>query len=282
MNKSYTSYLIYLLGIAFIISCGACKKKINYKSPQGYNFTTPEKYNLPSRLDEISGIAFIDNNAETVYAVNDEEGKVYRFNLTDKDYPFSKFSGKGDYEDLAILKNNRIVVLKSDGSLFVFPTDVTNTKEIKIADEFPQLLPKGEYEGIAAQENKVFVLCKDCPSDKKNKQVTIYEIGFTDGTSPKMISPFIANLSSLKKKQKFNPSCIAKNTITGEWYILSAADKLLVVMDEAWKLKDTYPLNPSVFRHPEGMAFSKNGDLYISNEAEGSTATILKFAYKGL
>lgn len=281
MNKIGYTCFFCLIGTFIVTAFGACQKKISYKSPDGYDFKKPIKHILPERLNEISGIAFLNGNAGRFYAVNDEEGKLYYFNLTDKKYPFSKFSGKGDYEDLSVLNDNRVVVLKSDGSLYLFAADAVETKEIKTVKVVPPFLPKGEYEGIAGEGNSIFVLCKHCTADAKSKQLTIYEIALTDSATPKIINTHLADLSSLKKKQKFNPSCIAKNLMTGEWFILSATNKMLVILDAAWKFKDSYPLDPSVFRQPEGMAFNSNGDLYISNEAGEGTANILKFTYKG-
>jgi uncharacterized protein YjiK len=261
----------------------ACEHKSNYKSPEGYDFAKPEKHHLPERLHEISGIAFLQGNAKIFYAVNDEEGKVYYFDLTSNSFPFTKFSGKGDYEDLAIINNNRIVVLKSDGTLYVFAADVVGKKEIDTVEEFAQILPKGEYEGIAAQENNLFVLCKKCPTDKKNKQVTLYEIVLMNGAIPRINNTHIIDLSSVEtEKQNFYPSCIAKNPISGDWYILSSVNKKLIVLNRAWILKNAYSLDPAIFRQPEGMTFSSNGDLYISNEGGERAATILKFTRKGL
>ena len=43
--------------------------------------------------------------------------------------------------------------------------------------------------------------------------------------------------------------------------------------------KKVYDLNYSHFQQPEGISFDINGDLYISNEAKGGKANILKFNY---
>ncbi|RYZ91706.1 MAG: SdiA-regulated family protein, partial [Sphingobacteriaceae bacterium] len=83
-----------------------------------------------------------------------------------------------------------------------------------------------------------------------------------------------------KKKTKFAPSALAKNPRTGEWYIVSSVNKLLVVADANWKVKQTYPLSVSIFPQPEGIAFDKSNNLYISNEGNLGNGNILKFVYK--
>ena len=55
---------------------------------------------------------------------------------------------------------------------------------------------------------------------------------------------------------------------------------MLVVADPNWKVKSVYPLNPSLFVQPEGIAFDRQQNLYISNERGlSSAATILLFTY---
>ncbi len=64
----------------------------------------------------------------------------------------------------------------------------------------------------------------------------------------------------------FHPSALAQNPLTREWFVLSSVNKLLVITDENWKVKSVYPLDPSVFNQPEGIAFDQQQNLYISNE----------------
>jgi uncharacterized protein YjiK len=39
-------------------------------------------------------------------------------------------------------------------------------------------------------------------------------------------------------------------------------------------------LNPSLFKQPEGLAFDRRGNMYISNEGAGGDANVLLFNYK--
>jgi uncharacterized protein YjiK len=82
-------------------------------------------------------------------------------------------------------------------------------------------------------------------------------------------------------KISFHPSAFAKNPATAEWYILSSVNKMLVVTDENWKPQAVYRLTPSIFNQPEGIAFDKDNNLYISNEGgDSGSGTILKFIYR--
>jgi hypothetical protein len=39
-------------------------------------------------------------------------------------------------------------------------------------------------------------------------------------------------------------------------------------------------LNPDLFIQPEGITFMKNGDMYISNEGQKKSATLVRFNYR--
>ena len=73
---------------------------------------------------------------------------------------------------------------------------------------------------------------------------------------------------------------MAFNQLTKEWYILSTANKLLLVTDTSWVIKEVHKLNSSVFNQPEGLAFDNQNNLFISNEGDEITdGNIIKFRY---
>ena len=79
---------------------------------------------------------------------------------------------------------------------------------------------------------------------------------------------------------KFHPSCVARHPLTREWYIISSVNKVLIVLDERWKVKGMYALDPELFKQPEGLAFDRRGNMYISNEGGKGNANVLLFPYK--
>jgi hypothetical protein len=108
------------------------------------------------------------------------------------------------------------------------------------------MIPKNQYQGYIYQVG-------DSVYQSGNFKIDVNEIKALTG----------------KVKRGFRPSAIAKNPITSDWYILSAVNKLLVVADSNWKIKgDLPPLNSNTFNQPEGIAFDKNGTMYISNEGD--------------
>jgi uncharacterized protein YjiK len=78
----------------------------------------------------------------------------------------------------------------------------------------------------------------------------------------------------------FKPSGIAIHPVTGNVFILGAVGNLLLVLSGKGEMLALIKLRPKIFPQPEGICFSPDGTLYISNEGNGQEATILKFVPK--
>lgn len=271
-----------------LIACMACaqKKDALFTTPSHYNLNDPQQMEFPSELDEVSGITFVNGNPDKLLAQQDEKGYLYYLRPGDQSPKHVQFAGKGDYEDLAII-NNHVILLRSDGSFFSFPYQEQYEKEISsvVSDD---LLPKGEYESLALsnENNRLYVLCKQCDVDKKMSQTTGYQLKLEASGKLTKERSFTINNEEISKHVRlkgkaFRPSAIAKNEQTNEWYVVSSINKLLIITDQNWKVKEAHPLNPKLFNQPEGIAFDNNNNLYISNEAGGlGRAALLKFVYK--
>ena len=267
----------------FFLSCSATDDK--YGSPKGYNLNKPEKFDMPDVLHEISGITFYKGNNDVIYAEQDEEGKLFWLHLGDKKAEHVKFGKKGDFEDVAIF-NDKVVMLRSDGVLFSFPLSEIHQEEINDAKESDGALPSGEFEGIFSDDSQVYVLCKHCQDDETTKSITAYMLSMQPDGSFKQSGSGTISVKTIEKltgesKFKFHPSAFAKNPKTGEWFIVSAVNKMLVIADKDWTVKEVYRLDPAKFHQPEGIAFDKDNTLYISNEGDDlSPGNVLKFVFK--
>ena len=279
MNKKY-------LNAVFPVFL-SCTGKNDFQSPPGYDLNKPEKFAMPDVLHEISGISFHNGNKDTLYAEQDEEGKVFWLHLGDTKVSHVKFGKKGDFEDMTII-NEWVVMLRSDGILFTFPFSEIHQEEITNTKEWDNLLPPGEFEGLYgdAKNKLLYVLCKHCSDDETTKAISAYTLQLQpDGSIKKSASASISVKSIEKtvgeKKFKFHPSALGRNPQTQEWYIVSSVNKMLVTADADWNVKQVYKLDPAIFHQPEGIAFDSDNTLYISNEGnETASGNVLKFVFK--
>jgi hypothetical protein len=189
------SFPVLLMFIFIFISC---KNKTVYKSPAGYDLNKPEQFILNNSLHEVSGISFLNGDSNHIFAIEDEDGKLYTYNLASGETGKSKFGKKGDYEDVAILNSNSFAVLRSDGSLFMFPVSAIGKEKIDSVQEYNNILPQGEYEGLTAADNKLFALCKNCPGDKGKKEVSVYIIQQDTGAAFNVTGSFKIDVSMLQ------------------------------------------------------------------------------------
>jgi SdiA-regulated len=268
-------------GLGALLGLAACTPTPEQALPPGYDLA--QVTSLPRALDEVSGLAVAPDGQ--LWAVQDEAGLLYRLGTEDK--PLSlRFGPKGDYEDLAIT-SQWTAVLRSDGGLAVLPTTALATGELAEAQFHQGLVPPGEYEGLCAVGDSLGVLCKECPQADPRQMGRVYwlRLGPQGQLQPvggtHLAVPPIARLAGEDRKFWFAPAALARHPRTGEWYVLSSVNGLLVVADAQWQPQAAYPLPTAQFAQPEGLAFDAQGNLYISNERdERARATLLRFAYQ--
>jgi len=280
---------IIILGFA-LVSCGGghapAREKptadpkavaaVTVPSPRGYDLGSPKKTVLPESLHEISGISFLHKEQDTLYAIEDETGRLFHFHLGDARFHSWKFGKHGDYEDVAVLNQNEFAVLRSDGSLFVFPAAMVGSADNKGVKVYEHILPKGEYEGLYGDEGKLIALCKSCAVDDKLNEVSGYVLQYDGNKVLRIADHFVVGGT----KKRLHPSCLARHPLTKDWYIISSVNKVLLVLDAQWKIKASFDLSPGLFKQPEGLAFDAKGNMYISNEGVLGNANILFFAYR--
>jgi uncharacterized protein YjiK len=270
-----------MLSIASLFACKP-KTKTSVQQPAlNYDLTAGEKFNMPESLLEISGLTFNNDDPSSIYAIQDEDGRLFTLSWGIKKARSIKFGPKGDYEDLAIL-NGRVYVITSSSDFYSFPL---NAEDISTSvQNWENFLPKAEYESLYAdvKEQTLYVLTKS--AGKKKRQTLGYKIKI-DNNSKDLgtVSEFKFDQDAIQKlgfkiKSGLRVSALTRHPKSLEWYILSSAEKLLVVASPDWQIKAVYDLDSSTFNQPEGITFDKDLNLYISNEGDEITnGNILKF-----
>ena len=272
--------------------------KIN---PAGYDLFAPDRtIILPPVLLEVSGIVMLDTI--TVATIQDENGVIFIFDLKKNSIEhYCSFHMDGDYEDLT-LANNMIYVLRSDGVLFQVENYRRDGHSKRVISSG---IPPADYEGLCYDSinNRLLILPKNMSGssseyngrhpvfgfDLKNEvfypnPIIEFDLG--------VINKFAADsmdFSPAKEDSpgqpvdvgiKFRPSAMAINPTSGKIFVLSAAEHLMFIFDKNGNVEYIGRLDPEVFNAPEGITFSDNGDLLISNEGKVSPPNILRFNYR--
>lgn len=271
-------HIIFMPVLLFSCTQNAKQKEI-VESPPGYDLSIPKKFLMSEDLDEISGIIYMPDQ-DLIYTLNDEEGKMYTVDLEKKSTPKPfKFTKKGDFEDLCF-DGLFWYTLKSNGRVFRISQPFTDSFEVK---EFDFPTSGNEFETIFFDPatKKTVILCKQC-TDSPGGKIPAYYLD-TVSSSFMFDTHYAPDTTALvrvlgKAGATMKPSAAAINPLTGELYIVSVNDRLLIIMKDG-QITAAYKLPKKNFRQPEGITFAPNGDLYISNEAGESIANILKFPY---
>ncbi|OBX26455.1 SdiA-regulated protein [Gelidibacter algens] len=253
--------------------------KANAKIADGMdNYTIAETWELPVELNEISGMVWVGNN--TLACIQDEDGKLFIYDLTDKAISEEiPFAGKGDYEGIALYKDD-MYVMQSDGLLFEIKNWNTTNKIVSTHKTGFQDANNMESLAYSALDSSLLTIPKD--RDSKDDFKGIYTIPLSskkaDTNTPAYKIEMNAKALKIYRDKKlyktFNPSEIAVHPITNDIYVVEGQHPKLLILDANGTLKTVYKLDEINFPQPEGMTFSEEGDLYISNEAVNGTASI--------
>ncbi len=299
-GKIIRSSIYFLLIIqSFLVSCESSTREFNEKlyppslyEQFPYQLHDPDTtYTLSSKLVEISGLANYQD--KYLLAIQDERGIVYVIDPTNGEIVREiNFGGRGDYEGIEIVGNN-VFVLNSNGLLYKFKYPDKN-KNIVEAEEIETLIyGKSEMEGLCyhPESNSLLLASKEGgtpdATDSKGKSVFIYDLVSGElitkpfcSVTKKAIKKYVDESGiTLPKKINFKPSAIAVHPVSNELYILTSTGKALLIMDSDENIVNFTQLNPYLFRQPEGLCFTSNGTMYISNEGSGTSAKLLKYSY---
>jgi hypothetical protein len=263
-----------------------------------YDLSRPAQVSLlPPVLHEISGLTELDS--ASFACVQDENGVLFiydiRRNTIVRELPFGY---DGDYEGVARVGKS-VYVLRSDGVLYEIPDYHRESSDTRFYETF---IPAGNNEGLCYDRarNRLLIGCKGRldkgPEFKDPRYIYAFDL------KTKKLDPrpaFVLSAGELsayavkkgiipplttKKNGRTNASLIKLSTseiaihpLTGQLYLLSATDHLLMVFDAKGSIQHMEALDPAVFNKPEGITFFANGDMLITNEGQEGRPSLLKF-----
>ena len=240
-----------------------------------------KKWNLPAELKEVSGIAFLGDNRFA--CVQDEEGIIFIYNTSSEKIERKiSFGAAGDYEGIAV-NGNTAYVVRADGRLYEvnIDSDKTSAKEYKTP-----LTVEHNVEGLFYDKNnnRLLLAAKDGePGDKNYKGIYAFDLSNKKLAEEPVLKidlkNDLLNKQDGKKNKPIAPSAIGIHPETDEVYITDGPKSRLLIMDRSGTIKELLELGKD-FAQPEGITFSPQGDVFISNEGTKQPGNILQVKVK--
>lgn len=245
------------------------KDKQTKKEDAVAEVTIVKKWELPGALREVSGIAYLD---EARFAcIQDEEGTIFIYNHADekieKQIPFAP---PGDYEDITIA-NNTAYIVRADGRLYQVPMQEGKGG---VKEYSTPLTVDHNVEGLffdAAANRLLLAIKDDEPHTTDYKGIYAFNLQnntFAENEAYQVdLKDALLQKEGGKKGASFRPSALARHPQSNELYVLDGPGARLLVMDTGGKAKKVYNLGKD-FPQAEGITFSPQGTLFISNEGK--------------
>ncbi len=291
--KYFIQYSLLLLLTSFVVisSCGnnPDNSQLNNHTDSSialkkgsYDLERVEKSEMKKKLKEISGIHYLKDNL--FVAIQDESGKIFTVNFSNSEIAEElNFGDNGDYEDVT-LDDLNYYVLESMGKIYRVPRNgiISQVKTFEIP--FKKHM---EFESIYLDQpgENLIIICKNCPGKKSNliKYAYAFNLKKEAFADEPLFTIDLSTLPGIKSSEDFDakPSATAIHPIEKKLYVLCSVGKMLLVCDLKGKVEQAWPLNQQIYKQPEGITFTPNGDMYISNEAaDNDKGNILKLVYK--
>lgn len=263
---------------ASLCACDPGKsEKDEYVIP--YDIDNPQEFELIPELKEISGIVpTVDGQA--LWAINDENGKLYKLDFTGKVISAKWFSKGGDYEDVAMV-DSMVYVMKSNGNLYRI--DTPNGDSLSATPFKLKLERVVEFESLAADldNDRLLLLVKDGEGSKG--KAPVYGFNLSKHTYEPdhvlLVDPTYSTRVAVKGKN-LRASAMAIHPITGHIYIVTSIQRLLLVCDKEGNGIASFRLSKKRFPQPEGICFLPDGTLFISSEGIRKPAKLYKYDYQ--
>jgi len=242
-----------------------------------------ESWELPSELNEVSGMVY--NEDGLMICVQDEDGILFTFDMETKEIiEKHQFSYSGDYEALTYLDGVYWVAESNGRIIDISDLDVADQELEGIQLDFEY---RNNIEGMTATpDGKLWITVKDRNLDNSSGYKGVYEY---DPETRKLQKepilrvdyqdPKFERLKTHNPRKLLRPSDLAIHPLTGDLYILDAEFQKVIITDQQGGIKSIHLLDPAEFEQPEGITFSKDGRIFISNERVGVPANIREIKF---
>lgn len=232
-----------------------------------YDFQTPiGRFDLPGRLDEISGLAMADDGR--LLAHDDERGRIHaidpRTGEVGKRFDLGGGPVQGDFEAMAAV-GERLFVVSSLGFLYEFREGADREN---VGYRVTDLGIGGacEVEGLDHDplDDALLVACKASTPDRGEIVVHRFPVDSAQGALTPLRIPK-AELASHGLPPDFDASAIVVGP-TGTLLLVAGPQEVLIEVDRAGRILGAVRLDRDRHPQPEGLEVGADGVLYVSDE----------------
>lgn len=236
---------------------------------------------LPDEISEISGIAVTGD--DRMFCHGDEDADIFQVDIKSgqviKKFYAGETSVNGDFEDIAIA-GDRFFLVESKGIIVEFK-EGNNGEHVPYQTYKTFLKSSNNVEGLCydPQTNSLLLACKDYPGKgyEKNKAVFSFSLNtMALDEKPRFLIP----LKDIRKntiENEFSPSGIARHPKTGTFFVIAARGNTIIELSKEGEIIAQKDLPEKVHKQPEGIAFTNDGTLIISNEGRFKTARLISY-----
>lgn len=264
-----------------------------------YDMTYPYAYfELDDLVKKVSGLS-PTSDPKTVASIQEEEGKLYMIDKkTGKIASNTFFTTEGEFQAVEMVGDDAYA-LKSNGQLY----KISNLKGAQRTVKMLRTnLPRtANLQGLAYDiaNNRLLIAAKGQKEGEFTKQIYAFDVK-TGQTNPEPV--FEISLASFKeflapKKEKqylglrkdyvetastkgfdFAPSSIAVHPLTGNIFVISPINNVLLVMGQQGEILEMTKLKKEHHLQPEGICFDEEGTMFIANSSiNGAPAKLYEY-----
>jgi uncharacterized protein YjiK len=241
-------------------------------APPPYDVAQPDTVlTLAPALLEISGLGVLPDGR--LAAVFDEDGVLFALDPeSGATLEEQRFGGNGDYEGVEWAEG-ATWILQSNGTLHSVADDGGEVTEF---DTWLRASCDAEGLGFDGIGRDLLIVCKENPGQQLTNVRAVYAFDLESHTLAETPA-LVVDTRVVDAREQFKPSAIAVHPGTRQVYILSSVRNAVAILDATGDLLSVTPLPESLYAQPEGLAFARDGTLFISNEGVDGPATLLRF-----
>jgi uncharacterized protein YjiK len=239
---------------------------------------------LPRDLGEISGVALTSDGS--LFAHGDERGQVFlidpRRGAVMKRFSFGTLEAeaKDDFEGMT-LSEGRIFIVASTGRLYDFAEGAPGER-VRFSVHDTGLEGKCEFEGVTWDPTlaSFLLVCKRVLAPELRDHLVLYRWRMRHGGGSDL-TPIVIPLAIVigsNPWKTLNPSDIAIDPVTGNYVIIAAQEKALVVITPSGEVVRSTAL-PGVHAQAEAVAITPDGILILGDEATSRPASLTLYRW---